>query len=117
MLGCGAMRTLMSLARPIVSVDSLGQGSVTPNPPYATILGRVESLSRRDDREAEMLMGQGGLQVTIPWLPDVQLGDQLTLTDTGMSPTTQVWEIARIEDDRSAHRWLRLSLVRDEEQL
>lgn len=117
MLGCGAMRTLMVLSRPTVTADSNGQGVTSLPVTYATVVGRVESLTRMDDQEAQMLMGQGGMRVTIPWVPLVKLGDQLTITDTGMSPTTQVWDVSRIEDDRSAHRWLRLSLVRDEEQL
>lgn len=107
----------MTLSTQTLTLDSLGQGTLGALSVYATLVGHVERQDRSDDLEGQQLAGQGIMFVTIPWISTVKLGDSLTITDSSLSPTTQVWSISSIEDDRQRHRWLRLKLTRDEAQL
>ncbi len=115
---CGMMRSHIVIARSAtLSADSLGQQTVSVPTTVATLVGHVESSRRADDRESMGLMGEGSIVVTIPWHPDVRLGDRLSVYDTGYLTSPVEYGITSIEDDRQAHRWMRLACVRDLEQV
>lgn len=115
---CGMMRSQVVIKRSTsLTADAIGQQVANTPTTVVTLVGHVESSRRDDDREAMGLMGQGSITITVPWHPEIRLGDRVEVTDTGLSVSPVEYGITAIEDDRQSHRWMRLACVRDLEQV
>ena len=114
MMPVGMMRTRMTWIEITASTaDSIGQATTLHSTPVE-LVGHVEQEMMRDARWNIALAANEDLQVVVPWIVGMLVGHQLVVYD-GSTGTT--YQIARIEDDRKRHRWLRLGLSRSLEAM
>lgn len=115
MIPMGMMRVKATVATVAqATVDSAGQSIPGSATTLYTPIVFVESAFRQDHKNDDGLAVWERTYIIAPWYPGIKAGMRVTLTD---GSDTTVYQIEGVEDDRNKHRFVKMSLIRAEEQI